>query len=369
MKIAFYAPLKSPDHPVPSGDRLMARLLLQALRLAGHTVHVASDLRSFHATPETVLPDLELVAWEEIARLSALYAEEGPPDLWFCYHPYYKAPDLIGPELCKQFSVPYVTAEASYSKRRNLGVWAEFQAMLLANVETAALNLCLTGRDLAGLQAVAPDANYARLPPFIDATAFLAREPVPQPGVLAVVAMMRPGDKLMSYTALAKALTLLPDLDWQLQVVGDGPCRGEVEGLFSQFAAGRVTFLGEQSPDGVAEVLSRASLYVWPGHGEAYGLAYLEAQAAGLPVVAEAVAGVPEVVTPEVTGVLTPPGDAPAFAEAIRTLLTDSARREAMAVAARQMVREQRSLAAASARLSAQLGDFVKEDARETRHV
>lgn len=346
----------------------MARLLLQALRQAGHVVEVASDLRSFHATPETVLRDLDRLARDEIIRLSALFAKDGPPDLWFCYHPYYKAPDLIGPELCRQFSMPYVTAEASYSKRRNLGVWAEFQAMLLANVETAALNLCLTGRDLAGLQAVAPDASYARLPPFIDAKAFLAREPVPQPGLLAVVAMMRPGDKLMSYSALAKALALLPDLDWQLQVVGDGPCRGEVEALFSQFAAGRVTFLGEQPPDGVAEVLSRASLYVWPGHGEAYGLAYLEAQAAGLPVVAEAVAGVPEVVMPEVTGILTPPGDAPAFAEAIRALLTDMDRRQAMAKAARQTVREQRSLAAASTRLSALLGDVMNEDARETRH-
>ena len=52
MRIAFYAPLKSPDHPVPSGDRLMARLLIEAMRLAGHTVFVASQFRGYAASPE-----------------------------------------------------------------------------------------------------------------------------------------------------------------------------------------------------------------------------------------------------------------------------------------------------------------------------
>ena len=40
MRIAFYAPLKSPNHPVPSGDRLMARLLIAALQRAGHDVEI-----------------------------------------------------------------------------------------------------------------------------------------------------------------------------------------------------------------------------------------------------------------------------------------------------------------------------------------
>ncbi len=47
MRIAFYAPLKAPSHPVPSGDRRMAKLLISALEQAGHRVGVASDFRSF----------------------------------------------------------------------------------------------------------------------------------------------------------------------------------------------------------------------------------------------------------------------------------------------------------------------------------
>ena len=46
MRVAFYAPLKAPDHPVPSGDRTIARLLIAALRRGGAEVEIASRLRS-----------------------------------------------------------------------------------------------------------------------------------------------------------------------------------------------------------------------------------------------------------------------------------------------------------------------------------
>jgi len=49
VNIAFYAPLKAPDHPVASGDREIARALMQALSMAGHDVTLASRLRSFDA--------------------------------------------------------------------------------------------------------------------------------------------------------------------------------------------------------------------------------------------------------------------------------------------------------------------------------
>jgi glycosyltransferase involved in cell wall biosynthesis len=362
MKIAFYAPLKSPNHPVPSGDRLMARLLLRALALAGHEVAIASELRSFHASSDVALPGFTQAARGEVERLEADYHAHGQPDLWFCYHPYYKAPDLIGPVLCRQFGIGYVTAEASYSNRRNLGVWADFQAQLAGNVKTAALNLCFTERDFRGLEAVAPDARLARLAPFIDAAPFVARSPQPEPGVLATVAMMRPGDKVRSYTALAKALTKLDDAPWRLRVVGDGPCRDEVRALFSRFGLERIEWLGEQVPDAVAEILSTASIYVWPGHGEAYGLAYLEAQAAGLPVVAEAVAGVPEVVRTGITGLLSPAGDVDALAASILQLLNNPQQRQTMADAARDRVKTHHALEAASQHLSTLLCDALEKN-------
>ena len=67
MRIAFYAPMKSPNHPVPSGDGLMAQLLVRALEMAGHSVEVVSELRIYAGTPEAAALRSEMSA--ELARL------------------------------------------------------------------------------------------------------------------------------------------------------------------------------------------------------------------------------------------------------------------------------------------------------------
>jgi glycosyltransferase involved in cell wall biosynthesis len=361
MKIAFYSPLKSPNHPIPSGDRLMARLLMAALARAGHHVEIASELRAF-------LPDASadaiaarsVAADAERARLSALWQQSGAPDLWFCYHPYYKAPDLIGPALAREFGLGYVTAEASYSARRNQGLWADMQQHVLDAVQHASVNICLTRRDCDGLAAAAPGAQLALLPPFIDPALFLERQPQAEPGRLITVAMMRSGDKMDSYVMLADALSRLTHLPWQLSVVGDGPRSVDVRALFSGFDEGRILWQGEKTATEIADLMSQSSLYVWPGCGEAYGLAYLEAQAAGLPVVAQEIAGVPEVVMQGKTGLLTLPGDVDAYARAIERLLTEDEERLALARAARSFVDAERSLDQAAVRVGTILDEYLK---------
>jgi glycosyltransferase involved in cell wall biosynthesis len=360
MKIAFYSPLKSSNHAVPSGDRLMARLLIAALGRAGHQVDVVSELRSFIREPSAeAFAGCEAQATRETDRIASLWQGEGVPDLWFCYHPYYKAPDLLGPDLARSFGLPYVTAEASHSPRRNIGPWRQSQDYVLQAIEQAAVNICLTTRDRDGLLDALPTASVATLAPFLDSTAFLAIEPQPEPHRLITVAMMRAGDKMDSYRMLACSLKQLPDIPWTLSIVGDGPCRMETEAVFASFPAGKVIWCGEKSPAEIAALLSQSAIYVWPGCGEAYGLAYLEAQAAGLPVVAQEIAGVPEVVLKGRTGILTPPGDVTAFAEAIGHLLTNVTTRNSMSAAARQFAREERSLDVASRRLDAILNRHV----------
>src|SRR5262245_42815930 len=120
MKIAFYAPLKPPDHPVPSGDRQMANLLIAALRRAGHETGIVSRLRTYMTSPHPeMLESIQLGARSEASRIADQWQTNGSPDIWFTYHPYYKAPDLIGAELSKRFSIPYVTCEASYARKRD----------------------------------------------------------------------------------------------------------------------------------------------------------------------------------------------------------------------------------------------------------
>ncbi|MBB3946290.1 glycosyltransferase involved in cell wall biosynthesis [Rhizobium skierniewicense] len=354
MKIAFYSPLKSPNHPVPSGDRLMSRLLMQAMRLSGHEVEVVSELRSFVREPTgQSITDLRLVAETEKERIAATWIRKVKPDLWFCYHPYYKARDLLGPELCKRFDVVYVTAEASYAPKRNAMGWEEIQAALLADLQFAAVNICFTGRDHDGLSKADIGLRLAMLAPFIDASTFVKRAPSPNRYRLATVAMMRPGDKVSSYRALSEALKLVPpELPWTLDIVGDGPERATVEDLFGRFDPKRIVWHGEQRAEKISEILSQASLYVWPGHGEAYGLAYLEAQAAGLPVIAERIAGVPEVVMDGETGLLTEPGDIKTYADALIYLMENDGQRQAMAAKARHFATFTRSLERAAMTLN-----------------
>lgn len=87
----------------------------------------------------------------------------GAPDLWFCYHPYYKAPDLLGPELTSRFNISYVTAEASYSPKRNAMGWQAVQDGLLSSLNEAAVNICFTERDREGLVQASPGLQWAML--------------------------------------------------------------------------------------------------------------------------------------------------------------------------------------------------------------
>ncbi len=364
MKIAFYAPLKSPAHPVPSGDRLMARQIIAVLKMAGHQVEVASELRSFTPTPEAD-PRMEVArqAQAETGRLIERWRSETAPDLWFTYHPYYKTPDLIGPSVTRRLSIPYVTAEASYSRRHDETGWSENQRLIADAVRLAAVNLCFTERDRIGLLNAIPNGRYERFLPFIDTAPFARSSPDPRR--LIAVAMLRKGDKFDSYVMLASALDLIHDQDWTLTIIGDGPMRAEARSLFSTFGENRIIWRGERSTAEIAQELATAGLYVWPGCNEAYGLAYLEAQAAGLPVVAQATAGVPEVVIADKTGLLTPDGDIEAYAGAIARLLNDQNLRQTMADAAYDFVHQERSLTAASTQLETilrnHLGDTYYE--------
>lgn len=340
----------------------MARLLMQAMRISGHEVEVVSELRSFQREPEGSGDTLQAEAEVEKQRIATNWLGDGKPDIWFCYHPYYKARDLLGPELCQRFGLAYVTAEASYSPKRNGMGWAETQSALLADLRLAATNICFTTRDFDGLSKADQGLRLAMLPPFIDASIFAKQSPSPTRYRLATVAMMRRGDKMSSYKALAEALKLLPsDLPWTLDIIGDGPERGEAQNLFGTIDAGRIVWHGEQRPEAIAHILSNASIYVWPGHGEAYGLAYLEAQAAGLPVVAERIAGVPEVVKDGETGILTQPGDVTAYSDAIVKLMTENELRHEMALKARHFACVERSIEQAAIMLNSILENLPSQ--------
>jgi glycosyltransferase involved in cell wall biosynthesis len=213
------------------------------------------------------------------------------------------------------------------------------------------------GLNPADRECVLPLLRNARrwvtFKPFIDAASYPGQLCVRAgPPRLIAVAMMRYGDKLASYQILGDALSRLLDLPWSLEVIGDGPARRDVEDALYSLEA-RVTWAGEIAPMEIAQRLASADLCVWPALNEAFGMALLEAQASGVPVVAGATGGVSEIVVHGVTGLLVPPGDAPAFARAVRSLLVDRARCATLAEAARHRVRAEHDISSAARRLNA----------------
>ena len=105
-----------------------------------------------------------------------------------------------------------------------------------------------------------------------------------------------------------------------LVVLGEGPQRRELEGLAADLDA--PLFLLGRVPD-VTAWLRRADLLVHPARWEGFGLALLEAMLASLPVVASNVSSIPEIVRDGETGLLVPPDDAGALAEAVSGVLDD----------------------------------------------
>jgi len=354
-EVAFYAPMKPPDHANPSGDRRIARLMQRALERSGRAVFLASRLRTRDGAGDPA-HQAQLCAQAEAAaaRLIAGLAD-APPALWFTYHCYYKAPDLIGPAVTAALRIPYVVAEGTRAPRRLSGPWARFAARAEDALDRASVIFWLTDRDLPMLEAARPpDQRLVHLPPFTALGAAAAR-PVSRDGPLRLlaVAMMRAGDKLVSYRALAAALSLLGDVDWRLTVAGDGAAAPEVRAAFAPVAA-RVTWAGRLDARPALHALyAESDLLVWPGVNEAFGMVYLEAQAMGRAVVAEDRAGVRAVVAPACA--LTPPGDPSAFAAAIRRFALDRAALAGAGRAARAHMRAHHGVNAAAARLNAGL--------------
>jgi len=372
MRIAFYAPLKPPDHVTPSGDRRVARLLLDALRVAGHEPFLASHLRSFDPIGRAFRQKkIKAHGRQAAERLIARWRTqpEAAPGLWLTYHLYYKAPDWLGPAVSAALGIPYVVAEASFAAKRAGGPWDIGHQAVEAALRQADRVIGLNTADRDGVQPLLahPD-RYIALPPFLDASAYTSPSPAggegvargpsrlePSPGSrLITVAMMRPGDKLASYRVLGTALSQLLDLPWSLEVIGDGPAHAEVAAALAPLGD-RVRYAGALDEAAIAACFAEDGIFVWPAINEAFGMALLEAQASGLPVVAGNSGGVGDIVADGETGLLAPSGDADAFATAVRALLTNPARCARCGAAARAKVERAHDLPAAAARL----GDII----------
>ncbi|MGE4219816.1 MAG: glycosyltransferase family 4 protein [Alphaproteobacteria bacterium] len=379
MRIAFYAPLKPPTDPVPSGDRRMARLLMQALSQAGHEVVLASRFRSYDGAGDAVRQDRLRRIGGRLATQFLRRTRDRKPDLWFTYHLYHKAPDWLGPTVAWHLGIPYVLAEASHAGKQEHGPWRAGWAAARSAIAEAGRAFSLNPEDDAGIRPLLRDpSRLVGLPPFLDLSARPAIDRMaeraaiaahhglaPDAVWIAVAAMMRPGAKQESYRLLAEALSRLAaargTAGWAVLIAGDGPAR---DGIASAFPAlPNLRFLGALAEPAMGRFLTACDLYAWPAIGEAYGMAILEAQAAGLPVVAADRPGIAAMVAADRSGLLVPEADTTAFTAALERLIERKELRQNMRLEAVSKIVREHSIDVAAARLDAGLAGLVRRNA------
>ncbi|HEY6962939.1 MAG TPA: glycosyltransferase [Gaiellaceae bacterium] len=212
--------------------------------------------------------------------------------------------------------------------------WVYLWADRLMNRFTT-VTICVSRTELAaGIRArTCSQARTVVIRNGVDATAVpLARLDGDPPVVISVGRLKQP----KAFVTLARALARLERGTFRAVVVGDGPDRTLVE----EAAAGAVEFLGDRRD--VPELLAQADVFVLSSTSEGLPMSVLEAMAAGLPIVASCVGGLPELVAD--AGILVPPEDVDALTAALESLLASPERRAALGAAARRRVVDQFSL-------------------------
>jgi glycosyltransferase involved in cell wall biosynthesis len=164
--------------------------------------------------------------------------------------------------------------------------------------------------------------------------------------VVLSAAMFRPGVKSEGISMVIRCCGELYGQGYPLHLViaGEGKEGPRLRRLAQRWLPERTRFLGQLDREDMHRFYSAGDLFVFPGIRESLGMVYLEAQSCGLPVVAFADGGVPEVVANQVSGYLVPPSDEAGFTAAIARMLENRGQREEMGAAASRYVRERHNL-------------------------
>jgi glycosyltransferase involved in cell wall biosynthesis len=296
------------------------------LRQAGADVQLLGDAR--WSRPWSVLAVRR--------RLGALLDAERP-SVVLCHSPWGLA--VFGP-VARRRGIPLVLwVHAAFTGRHWLEQWARLRTR-------PALALCNSEYTKAALPRAFPGTRAEVVYPPVEPPPVFepARRPAKREGHGAhaetvVITLVSRLERWKGHAALLAALASLKDVaTWRAWIVG-GPQRPAEDAYRVQLErqaneariADRVHFLGQR--DDVAALLWASDVYCQPNTGaEPFGITFVEAMYAGLPVVATALGGAREIVTPA-CGVLVPPSDPGALGAALRQFVADPALRRRLGAA------------------------------------
>ncbi len=344
MKIAFYAPFKPLGHKNPSGDLVIGSGLVQFLEEQGHTIEVQSTLRTRWIYFKPWLWCVWALAFIQcLKRLNRNRA-----DVWLTYHTYYKAPDLLGPWVCRLLNIKYVIFQGIFStkRKRSLKTLPGFYLNTAALIQADHI---FTNKqsDFKNLARIIPAGRLTYIKPGIKPDAFKTDEFFGQAQrkewgikedcpVILSAGMFRDDVKTKGLSWLIQCCARLvrQKIKFHLVIAGSGKMEKELKALARKYLPGQVTFAGKIRREKMYGFYSSGDVFAFPGIRESLGMVYLEAQSCSLPVVAFKNGGIPEVVEDKKTGFLVPVYDCECFSAMLDHLLTNHERCRQMGRAA-----------------------------------
>jgi glycosyltransferase involved in cell wall biosynthesis len=200
---------------------------------------------------------------------------------------------------------------------------------------------------LARINVIAPGVDTSRFRPRRAGDDFAESfnsDGVGMPGPIVCVARYEPAKNL---GLLLRVCSILRDrgVDFRCVMIGEGGDREAIESTRTELGLDKVVELaGAVEQNHVIGFLQRATISVLTSDREGMPVCLMEAGACEVPVVATSVGGIPELIEHEVTGLLTPPGNAESFADSVQRLLSDRDLRRRMGTAARRRIEARFSL-------------------------
>jgi N-acetyl-alpha-D-glucosaminyl L-malate synthase BshA len=344
------------------GSGVVAAEIAMALAHRGHRVHVFSDDvpgRLDQRQPNVLFHAVEVRAYPQLKHppytlaLSSKLIEVARRERLDLIHAHYAIPHAASAYLARQV----LAADGLTSAPRLVTTLHGTDITLIGSDDSF---LPLMQFAIASSEAVTTPSHWLReatftrlnvpramtidvIPNFVDTDRFapaVAGRARSNSRVMVHVSNFRPVKRLDDVLAVfARVRALSPGSRTVLQLVGDGPERPRIMSLVHAMGLeGDVQHLGERVD--LPDILRGADVFLLPSETESFGLAALEAMACGVPVVASATGGLPEVVIDGETGVLRPVGDVGGMAAAVLDLLGDDARAARMARAARRRAEE-----------------------------
>ncbi|MBE3589442.1 MAG: N-acetyl-alpha-D-glucosaminyl L-malate synthase BshA [Firmicutes bacterium] len=345
-------------YPSPGGSGIVATELACELARRGHAVHIFSHDVPFRLDPcrgrltyhPVKAPEHPvLVASPYEAALAGTIVNTARRVRLDVLHVHYAVPHVSAAWLAAAVlggEAPAIVATLHGSDVTMLGRDPALRPVLAHTLEhahavtTVSSYMAARTREQFGLQR-----EIEVIPNFVDPAVYAgppdaalrAQYAAPEEAVVLHASNFRPVKKVEDVVRIfARIARRRPA---RLLLVGEGP---DSPAAYRQAVAedveDRVVFMGTHP--NVAPIFRIADLFLLPSADEGFGLSALEAMAAGVPVVASAVGGLPEVIEDGVSGLLFPPDDVEAMAEGGLRLLDDAELRAAVVAAARRRVLE-----------------------------